>query len=76
MKFNKARKRGIPYKIDESSALEMIFEYGEQAISRKLDQCISSRAVQLENLLFIKCSNKLYVFMINYVQVGNNFAAS
>lgn len=44
MKFIKARKRGIPSKIHESSALEMIFECGEQAISRKLDECISSRA--------------------------------
>jgi len=44
MKFGKARKRGIPTKIHEATALEMLFECGEQAISRKLNNCVSSRA--------------------------------
>ena len=44
MKFGKARKRGIPTKIHEATALEMLFECGEQAISRKLEHCVSSRA--------------------------------
>jgi len=44
MKFGKARKRGIPTKIHEATALEMLFECGEQAISRKLNNSVSSRA--------------------------------
>jgi hypothetical protein len=44
MKFGKARKRGIPTKIHEATALEMLFECGEQAISRKMNNCVSSRA--------------------------------
>ncbi|CBY37691.1 unnamed protein product [Oikopleura dioica] len=44
MKFGKARKRGIPTKIHEATALEMLFECGEQAVSRKLNNSVSSRA--------------------------------